>query len=171
MNDATPPRPPIPAASWWRAATILCLLIMAIATATGVSMFEQFKAQVNQLQTKLKNSAHIKYITVLLDEQQAPALLITLDPRDKALQVQRLNNVIEGRQQSLQLWALDVNGKPRSLGVLGSTGKTLHLPVTDASMVKITHLAISVESKGGAEPGNGPILPYLFKGALVQKAM
>ena len=171
MNETTSPLPPIAAASWWRASTIACLLVMAFAAATGVSMFEQFTAQVNQLQNKLKDIAQIKFIAVLLDDKQGPALLVTQDPLDNALQIQRLNAVQEGREQSLQLWALAADGKPRSLGVLGSTGKTLRLPANDKTLADAPQLALSVESKGGAEPGRGPQLPYLFTGAVVQKAL
>ncbi len=171
MNETTSPLPPIASSAWWRAATIGCLLVMAFATATGVSMFEQFKAQVNQLQTKLKNVAQIKFIAVLTDDKMAPALLVTLDPQDDALQIQRLNSVAEGREDSMQLWALAADGKPSSLGVLGGAGKTLRLPATEKTLADVPQLAISVEAKGGAEQGRGPRLPYLFKGAVVQKAL
>jgi anti-sigma-K factor RskA len=171
MNETTQPRPPISPASWWRAATILCLLLIVIAATTGVSMFEQFTAQIQHLQTKLQNTAQIKYIAVLLDDQQAPALLVTLDPQDRALQIQRLSSVAEGREDSMQLWALPATGKPRSLGVLGGSGKTLRLAVGDSALVDTPQLAISVENKGGVEESSGPRLPYLFKGAVVQKAL
>lgn len=172
MNETTSsPLPPISHGAWWRAATIACLLVMAIAVATGVSMFEQFTAQIQHLQTKLQNTAQIKYIAVLLDDQQAPALLVTLDPQDGALQIQRLNSVAEGRDDTMQLWALPANGKPRSLGILASAGKTLRLAGNDTTLADVPQLAISVESKGGVAPGSSPRLPYLFKGAVVQKAL
>lgn len=171
MNETTQPLPPISHAAWWRAATIVCLLVMAIASATGVSMFEQFTAQIQHLQTKLKNTAQIKYIAVLLDGRQAPAMLVTLDPQDDALQIQRLNSVAEGRDDSMQLWALPANGKPRSLGVLESTGKTLRLAADDKTLTDVPQLAISVENKGGVAQSSGPSLPYLFTGAVVQKAL
>lgn len=171
MNEMTPSPQPISSMSWWRATAILCLVLIAIASATGVSMYEQFTAQIQHLQTKLKNIAQIKYIAVLLDEQQAPALLVTFDPQDNALQIQRLNSVKEGRDDTMQLWALPANGKPYSLGVLESAGKTLRLTANEKTLMDVPQLAISVESKGGVEPGSSPRLPYLFKGALVQKAL
>ena len=171
MNETTQPRPPIASSAWWRAGTIACLVVMALAAATGVSMFEQFTAQVNQLQTKLKNIAQIKYIAVLLDEQQSPALLVTQDPQDDALQIQRLNRVAEGQEDSMQLWALPANGKPISLGVLSNSSKTSRLPANEKTLAEVPQLAISVENKGGAAPNKGPRLPYLFKGAVVQKAL
>src|SRR5664279_4007574 len=127
MNETTQPLAPISSSSWWRAATVVCLLVMTIAAATGVSMFEQFTAQIQHLQTKLQNIGQIKYISVLMDDQQAPALLVTQDPQDGALQIQRLNDVAEGREDSMQLWAVTPNGKARSLGVFQSSGKTLRL--------------------------------------------
>lgn len=155
----------------WRVATIVCLLLITIGTASGLSMYEQFMAQIRHLQTKLKTTAQTKYIAVLQDTQQAPALLITLDTQDAALQIQRLNSVAAGPEDSMQLWALTANSQPRSLGVLESAGKTLRLAADDKTLADVGELAISVENKGGVEPDRGPRLPYLFKGAVVQKAL
>ena len=171
MNDMTPTPRPSSSAAWWRAATIFCLLVMAFAAATGVSMYEQFTAQITHLQAKLLNTAQIKYIAVLQDAQQAPAMLVTQDPQEGTLQIQRLNSVLEGREESMQLWALPASGKPFSLGVLTSSGKTLRLPASEKTLAELPQLAISVESKGGAEANNAPLQPYLFKGAVVQKAL
>ncbi len=171
MTDPHPSASPPCHATRWRIATALCLMVMAIATATGVSMYEQFKAQIQHLQGKLKDVPQIKYIAVLLDAKQSPALLVTLDPLDGALQIQRLSGVAEGRAQSLQLWALPAQGQPRSLGVLGGSGKTLRLPGDHSTLADVPRLAISVENKGGVESGAGPSLPYLFEGAVVQKAL
>lgn len=155
----------------WRAATIFCLLVIAFGAATGMSMFEQFKAQMSYLQKQLQTSPQIKYISVLMDDKQAPALLVTFDPQDMALQVQRLNDVKEGRDDTMQLWALRANEAPRSLGMLTSAGKTLRLPVDPLVLTDVPQLAISVENKGGVTQEAGPRLPYLFTGAVVQKAL
>jgi anti-sigma-K factor RskA len=166
----TSPRPPCHAGRW-RAATVFCLLVMAIALATGMSMFEQFSAQIRHLQTKLETVHQIKYVAVLLDEAKAPALLVTLDPLEAALQVQRLNSVAEGREDTMQLWAVPEAGKPHSLGVLTRGNKTLSVPVADGALDDVPRLAISVEDKGGVESAVGPRLPYLFEGVLIQKAL
>lgn len=171
MPEAAPtPATPCHAARW-RAATVACLLLIAFGFTAGMSMFEQFKVQVAHLQTQLKTLPQIKYIAVLLDAQQAPALLVTLDPQDGALQIQRLNSVKEGREDTMQLWALPASGQPVSLGILESSGKTLRLPARDATLAGVPRLAISVENKGGALEGRGPRLPWLFTGAVVQKAL
>jgi len=156
---------------WWRAAAIALLVLISVAAAAGASMFEQFKAQIQHVQSQLKDTAQVKYIAVLNDDKQAPALLVTMALQDNALQIQRLNAVTEGREDSMQLWALSEGDPVRSLGVIESKAKTLRLPATERDFASATTLAISVEDKGGARPGQGPRLPYLFKGSVIQKAL
>ena len=174
-NLSAPPAAATPVAcgvsAWWRATAIGSLLALALGVATSMSMFEQFKAQIQHLQVKLKDTSQIKYIAVLNDDKHAPAMLVTLDPQEGALQIQRLNAVSEGREDSMQLWALPASGQPRSLGVLESKGKTLRLSANDATLANASQLAISVEDKGGVPESRGPRLPYLFKGTVVQKAL
>ena len=175
MNEA-PVAPPLATtpcrAGRWRAATVFCVLLLVIGFTTGWSLFEQFKAQMGHLQTQLQGTSQIKYIAVLLDAQQAPAMLITVDPHEGALQLQRLNSVKEGREDTMQLWAVGKVGvAPRSLGILGSPGKTLRLAASEEALRDVTQLAISVENKGGVPQVQGPRLPYLFQGAVVQKAL
>ena len=98
-------------------------------------------------------------------------MLITHDPQQGVLLLQRLSEVREGRQDSMQLWALGGNAKPRSLGVIQSKYKTLQMPVTDAVLAGVTQLAISVENKDGVPEQVGPRLPYLFQGWLVKKSI
>ena len=156
---------------WWRAAAILCLVLLAVALATGVSMMEQFKAQIQHVQGQLKETAQVKYISVLNDDKHVPAMLVTMALQDNVLQIQRLNAVSEGREDTMQLWAMSDGDPVRSLGILETKGKTLRLPATERDLASATTLAISVEDKGGALPGNGPRLPYLFKGSVIQKAL
>lgn len=156
---------------WWRAATIALLVLLSVGAAASASMFEQFKAQIQHIQTQLKDTAQVKYIALLMDDKQAPAMLVTMNLQDNALQIQRLNAVTEGREDSMQLWAMSDGDPVRSLGVIDSKGKTLRLPATERDFASATTLAISVEDKGGARPGQGPRLPYLFKGSVIQKAL
>lgn len=156
---------------WWRALAILLAMAGLLMWAAGTSMIEQLKSQVQHTQTKLIEIPQVRYVSVLLDEQQLPALLVTLDPKQGNLQVQRLNEVKEGREDTMQLWALNGEKTPRSLGVITSKFKTMQMPVTEAALKEATELAISVEAKGGVSEAVGPRLPYLFKGWLVQKSI
>ncbi len=171
MVEATPTASPRVVSSWWRSATYACLVVLSIGIATGMSMFEQFKAQIEHVQGKLKDTAQVKYIAVLMDDKQAPAMLVTMALQDNALQVQRLNAVTEGREDTMQLWALSDGDPARSLGVLESKGKTLRLTATERDFASATSIGVSVEDKGGVTQAKGPRLPYLFKGPVVQKAL
>ena len=114
------------------------------------------------LQERLAVTPQVRYVSVLLDAQELPALLVTMDPQAVVLQVQRLNEVKEGRDDCVQLWALSSSKPPRSLGVIESKFKALQLPAKEAQLAGLTKLAISVENKGGMPEAAGPRLTYLF---------
>ncbi|MBV8617558.1 MAG: anti-sigma factor [Curvibacter sp.] len=177
MTDITETSPPAPAdrrvSAWWRLSTVCLFIVLAVGWAASASMFEQFKAQIGHLQAKLKEVPQVHEISVLLDGQQKPALLVTFDPTSAALQLQRLNQVKEGPNDSMQLWAIDADEHkpPRSLGLLLGDYKTLQVPAKAADLEGVAQLAISVEDKGGVPDAQGPRLPYLFKGWLVRKAL
>jgi anti-sigma-K factor RskA len=169
-NDSSAAQPGGPR-GYWRAATIFCLLLLLLAGTAAVSMFEQFKAQVRDLQQKVQQTAQLQYVAVLLDDKGAPALLVTQVSGEAALQLQRLNAVVEGGEDAMQLWALPENGPAMSLGILTVKLKTLRLPIAEQALTGVPTLAISVENKGGAIASKGPRLPYLFSGSLVRKAI
>ncbi|MFP8776937.1 anti-sigma factor domain-containing protein [Hydrogenophaga sp. RWCD_12] len=157
--------------SWWRALAIFLLLVILLGWAATASLFEQSKAQISHLQAKLAKLPQVRHIAVLLDDKAAPALLVTMDTTSGVLQLQRLNEVKEGQEDSMQLWAIQPGQPPQSLGVIGSKLKTLQLPAKGTALTGVTELAISVENKGGVPQSQGPRLPWLFKGALVQKTI
>jgi len=156
---------------WWRASAIALLVLLSLGAAVRVRSFEQFLARIQLIQTQWKYTAQVNDIAVLMDDKQTPAMLVTMNLQDNALQIQRLNAVTEGREDSMQLWAMSEGDPVRSLGVIESKAKTLRLPATERDFASATTLAISVEDKGGARTGQGPRLPYLFKGSVIQKAL
>lgn len=160
--------------SWWRALAILLALLLFIGGATGLSLFEQFKTQVRHLQGQLVKQSQIRQLAVLLDVQQQPAMLVTVDPISKLIQLQRLNEVSEGREDGLQLWALNGDQAPLSLGLIARRQQTPQLQLDAAALAALdsaTELAVSVEGKDGVPEGQGPSLPWLFRGHLVDKAL
>ena len=157
--------------AWWRAATIFLALAGLLMWAAGASMIEQLKSQVQHTQAKLADLPQVRYVSVLLDDQQRPALLITSDPKQGKLQLQRLNDVKEGREDTMQIWAVHGDQPARSLGVITSKYKTMEMPVSEDALSDASELAVSVEEKGGVPESRGPRLPYLFKGWLVQKSI
>lgn len=166
--NAPQPTPPL---GYWRAATIFCLLLLVLGTTAGWSMFEQFTAQVRDLQQKVQQTAQLQYVAVLLDDKGEPALLLTQVSGESALQLQRLNGVVEGGEDSMQLWALPDGQAPHSLGVLTAKLKTVRLNVDAQALAATPKLGISVENKGGVTDGQGPRLPWLFTGTVIRKAL
>jgi anti-sigma-K factor RskA len=169
-NESSTPRATRPL-GYWRAATIFLLLVLAIAITAGWSMFEQFTAQVRDLQQKVQQTAQLQYVAVLLDEKNEPAILVTQVSGESVLQLQRLNAVVEGGEDSMQLWAVPATGPAHSLGVMTAKLKTLRLPATAQTLSEVSRLAISVENKGGVSESQGPRLPYLFAGSVIRKAL
>jgi anti-sigma-K factor RskA len=157
--------------AWWRALSIFLTLVVFIGWALGASMYEQFKSQIHHLEAKLVEIPQVREVSVLVDEAQAPAMLLTYDAKNQKLQVQRLNEVKEGRGQSLHVWAMAENDTPRLLGVLTNKYKTQQLDVPTQALEGARSLGISVENKDRGPYQGKPQQPWLFKGWLVQKAI
>ncbi len=170
MTDTTSPSS-TGVSAWWRALAIFLALVVLLGWALGASMYEQFKAQIHHLEAKLVEIPQVRDVSVLLDEAQAPAMLLTYDPKNQKLQVQRLNDVKEGREQALHVWALTEGDAPRMLGVLTNKYKTQQLDVPTQALKGAQSLAISVENKDNGPREGKPRQPLLFKGWLVQKAI
>lgn len=166
-----PTKPGSGPTGYWRAAAYFFAVLLVMGAAAGISMYEQFTAQLRDLQQKVQKTAQLEFVAVLLDDKGEPAMLLTQSAGDGYLQLQRLNNVVEGPEDSLQLWAQAEVGPPQSLGVLPSKLKTARLPASEQTLAGAGRLGLSVESKGGVAQGQGPRLPYLFSGSVIRKAL
>ena len=170
-KDTTSPVTSSGVSAWWRALSIFLSLVLLIAWAFSASMYEQLKAQIHHLEVKLVEIPQVREIAVLLDDAQAPAMLLTYGSKDQTLQVQRLNDVKEGREQSLHVWAIADGDKPRLLGVLTDRYKTQQLDVPTPALKGAQAIGVSVENKDRGPRDGQPRQPWLFKGWLVQKAI
>lgn len=169
------PTPPPPTGWWrslalWRGAAGAGALATVLAVVTTVGLQDRLGAQIDELQAKLSNQPQIEYVAVLNDEQASASMLVTFDPKNRKLTLQRVGGYQEASDKSLQLWALPPGSKPRSLGVL-SQEKLLQLAAGEGDVREVPALAISLEPKGGVPSETGPTGPVLFKGALIQKML
>ncbi len=111
------------------------------------------------------DTARMSDIASLTDEQARPALVVTADRARGLMTVKVVASVALTPQQALQLWAVPRDGKPRSLGVLG-TNRELTLPLpANAIGADVAVLAVSLEPKGGSTNPDGPSGPILYKGS------
>ena len=169
------PAPPPPTGWWrslalWRGAAGAGALATVLAVVTTVSLRDRLGAQIDELQAKLGNQPQIEYVAVLNDEQASASMLVTFDPKNRKLTLQRVGGYQEAADKSLQLWALPPGSKPRSLGVL-TPERLLQLAAGESDVREVPALAVSLEPKGGVPSETGPTGPVLFKGALIQKML
>ncbi len=158
------------ALSLWRGAAAAGALACVVAVTVGLNSRSQMGGEISRLQAQLLATPQIEYVAVLADEKSNASMLVTFDPKNNKLVLQRVGGYQEAGDRSLQLWALPPSGGPRSLGVLGSD-KLLQLTAADRDIRSVPTLAISLEPKGGVPSEGGPTGPVLFKGTLIQKAL
>ena len=154
----------------WRGTTAAGALATVLAVVTAVGLRDNLGAQIGELQAQLSAQPQIEYVAVLNDDQASASMLVTFDPKNGRLTLQRVGGYQEAADKSLQLWALPPAGGPRSLGVL-SPDKLLQLAADQRDVREVPTLAISLEPKGGVPSETGPTGPVLFKGALIQKML
>ncbi len=154
----------------WRGATGVGAMVTVLALVGALAMRDQMGQQINGLQAKLLAQPQIEYVAVLNDDQASASMLVTFDPKNKKLTLQRVGGYQEAADKSLQLWALPTGNKPRSLGVL-SQAKLLQLAAGEGDVNKVPMLAISLEPKGGVPSEVGPTGPVLFKGSLIKQML
>ncbi len=156
------------ALAFWRTLSAAGALATVLAVVSAVNIQQRAGVDLQDLQAKLQSTPQVAYVAVLSDEQSKASMLVTFDPRQRTLTLQRVGNFQEAADRSLQLWALPPSGGPRSLGVLG-TDKLLRLTAAEGDVREVPTLAISLEPKGGVPGAGGPTGPVVFKGALIQK--
>lgn len=173
------PRPAVSAGWWqslvlWRGMAAAGALATVAAVVVGLQVNQGLRsesgAQIAELRQQLKAVPQIQYVAVLADERSAASMLVTIDPKNNTLVLQRVSGFKEGGDRSLQLWALPPAGAPRSLGVLGQ-GPVVKLTAAEADVREVPTLAISLEPRGGVPGAGGPTGPVLFKGSLIQRML
>ncbi len=169
VNQA-PPRGWLNTLALWRWVSAAGAMATVVAVISAMSLRGESAAQIGELQAKLSAAPQIEYVAVLNDGQSAASMLVTFDPKNRRLTLQRIGAYQEAADKSLQLWALPRAGAPRSLGVL-SAAKLLDLAAALADVREVPALAVSLEPKGGVPSDGGPTGPVLFKGALIQKTL
>ena len=166
--DAARPRSGSPRLGWWRAAAGACALVAVATVGLLGEQRHRLGGEIAALQTRLARQPQIAYVAVLHDGQSRASLLVTLDPSQHQLTLQRVGTYQEAADKSLQLWALPPQGPPRSLGVLGRQAR-LQLETGEDTVGGAPALAVSLEPLGGVPGERGPTGPVLFQGSLIKR--
>ncbi len=143
----------------WRGAAGAGALATVLAVVVGVGLKKELDA-----------APAVQYVAVLQNDKAAASMLVTFDPKNRQLVLQRVGDYQPASEKSLQLWALPPGSPPRSLGVLGDA-PALKLAASASEMRATPALAISLEPRGGVPSAGGPTGPVLFHGALIEKTL
>ena len=88
-------------------------LLIATVVVSGLQNEVQRQGiQVADLQRQLLAAPDVRYVAVLNDGQAKPAVLVTFDPKNNRLSLQRVGGFQEAADRSLQLWALPPGAGP-----------------------------------------------------------
>jgi anti-sigma-K factor RskA len=133
----------------------IALAAGAVAIALGVLLAERPAAPV------------LQQVAALTDEQARTALVVTADRAGGRIDVRVARGLSVPDDRTLQLWAIDKAGKPRSLGILADN-RSASLALDDRAVgTDVMLLAVSLEPKGGSPNPAAPTGPVLYKGAWV----
>ncbi len=104
-------------------------------------------------------------VVVLAGPDAKPALLATLDRRDRTVAVKVVGGAPVPPGKSLELWMLPEGAAPRSLGVIpaSGTGRVVLPALPDVALANVPALAVSLEQAGGS-PTGAPQGPVLYTG-------
>ena len=104
------------------------------------------------------------YVAALKDGKGQTMLMIYAGRQAGEMWVKFMGDKVPA-DASLELWGLDMNGNPKSLGIVKAVGKNMiKLPdVADKSLHDYKKLAVSMEPMGGSKIGK-PTGPVMYSG-------
>lgn len=155
-----------PRASWW--SRVGESLNFWRGLGLGASALAMLLVVVMATRAPMLAAPSVSYVAALSGENAQAAVVVTGDAVRRTLIVKVVGGPAVSVDKVLQLWALPLQGSPRSLGLLAANGAvTLSLP-GDVTPHSTPLLAVSLEPRGGSPNPQGPTGPILYKGALVQ---
>jgi anti-sigma-K factor RskA len=136
---------------WWQG---IAVASTAFAMVLGIALTQ-----------RIDREPAIQQVATLLDDKSQAALVVSADTHNRVLLVKAADGLAIPSDKTLHLWAINRQGKPRSLGILADN-RTARLALNERAIgADVMLLAVSLEPKGGSPDPNGPTGPVLFKGA------
>ena len=114
--------------------------------------------------------AGAQFVALLQQDASLPAFILTVDTATKNFTVRKVGAVSEPGK-SYELWLISdrLQGKPRSLGLIGNSDFTVRpaLAAYDTDTINKATYAVTVEQEGGS-PTGAPTSAPVFTGKLVE---
>jgi anti-sigma-K factor RskA len=140
--------------SLWRSAAIAASVLAAM-LAIGFVVRESTREAVPH-----------EFVAILQKDAGSPAFEVTVNLDRRELTVRPVAAQAPPGK-SYELWIIDAKlGAPRSLGVIGDTGRAANLSAYDPAVVENATYAVTVEPPGGSPDGK-PSGPPVFVGKLI----
>ena len=140
--------------SLWRSAAIAASVLAAM-LAIGFVVRESTREAVPH-----------EFVAILQKDAGSPAIEVTVNLDRRELTVRPVAAQAPPGK-SYELWIIDAKlGAPRSLGVIGDTGRAANLSAFDPAVVENATYAVTVEPPGGSPDGK-PSGPPVFVGKLI----
>jgi anti-sigma-K factor RskA len=140
--------------SLWRSAAIAASVVAAM-LAIGFVVRESTREAVPH-----------EFVAILQKDAGSPAIEVTVNLDRRELTVRPVAAQAPPGK-SYELWIIDAKlGAPRSLGVIGDTGRAANLSAYDPAVVENATYAVTVEPPGGSPDGK-PSGPPVFVGKLI----
>ena len=146
----------------WRSATAA---MTAVAAALALILLSQPRA--TPVAPTAPQPAASAPMVAIVGGDAAAKVVVSWEPSAKRMIVAVAGNLPVDARHSHELWVIPADGKPRSLGILG-TSKQAHMQLANALADLLQQgatIAISVEPKGGSPTGS-PTGPVVASGAL-----
>jgi anti-sigma-K factor RskA len=138
----------------WRAAAIAASVVAAV-LAIGFAGREATRQAVPH-----------EYVAILQKDAASPAIEVTVNLDTRELAVRPVAAQAPAGK-AYELWIIDAKlGQPRSLGVIGETGRAASLSAYEPAVVAGATYAVTVEPPGGS-PSGQPSGPPVFVGKLI----
>lgn len=107
---------------------------------------------------------HSDFVSVVNAENSQPAWIVRFDTGSRSISIETLRTMQATKDRSFELWLLQANGTPLSLGLLPNSGKRRRvIPESDFSVNN--GLAVSIEPMGGSTTG-APTGPVVYQSSI-----
>lgn len=136
---------------WWKGYAALASVMLVITAAA-------------LLMPREPATMHSDYISVMHTDSQEPAWIIRFDTRSQSIYIETLRTMQPARDRNFELWLLQADGTPVSLGLLPEKGsQSQRISASDFSENK--GLAVSIEPLGGSTTG-APTGPVVYQSSI-----
>lgn len=146
---------------FWQTWSVLATAASVVLAFGLVREMRQPQPPVQIVRVEVPVPQPMPYVALLQPSGSQAQWLVTMSPERKLIRVSEMGeHSMESGRESLELWVIGDDGKPRSLGLLPMEGEEDMPMPGDMPMPKKPALAVSREPMGGSPTGQptGPVI-------------